>query len=355
MKEDKKFKVIECRGTPYEIGRQYGEACKENILKSLEMNLGSLMYFSNAGKEEIIANSNKYLSMVKDFDPELIDFLKGESEGAGISFEEAFYLRCSLEMGLYYGKISGLCTSFAVTGEATRNGKTILGQNVDWLQDYPVDLLKIEHTDGLKQLALSFGGSWEYILSSTGIGMCANLTLAPIESYLLNIPCGCYLPKAMRQKTIGEALGVLYQAARGIGYYHLGSAEGDIIGIESVFDDFNILQPEKDMLVHSNHYLTERFKKGDWIHLFSPDSYLRVNRIKRLLERHYGNITPELMMEILADHNNYPNSICKHADETKPPQFRAVTLSSFIMLPQDGKMFIAYGNPCCSEYVEYTL
>lgn len=355
MKESKEFKVVECRGTTYDIGRQYGEACKDNIQKSLEMSMGGLIHFAKASKEEIIKKTIGFLPMVKNFDPELIDFLEGESEGAGISFEEAFYLRCSIELTMYYRKITGMCTSFAATGEATGNGKTILGQNVDWFHGFPVDLLRIKYSDGLEQLALAFGGVAEYVLNSAGLGLCANLTLAPVEKYRLNIPYGCYLPKAMRQTTIGEALGVLCQAARGIGYYHLASAEGDIVGIESVFDDFDILAPEKDILVHSNHYLTERFRKGDWGYNFFPDTYIRVNRIRRLMEKNYGHITPELMMEILADHNNYPHSICKHPDEKLPPQFRAETLTSFIMIPEDRTMYITYGNPCQYEYIKYSL
>lgn len=353
MKQAKAFKVIECRGTPYEIGRQYGEGCKENILKSLEYNLNSIAWLP-VGKEEIINTALKFLPLARGFDPELIDFLKGESEGAGITFEEAFALRCWFEVAFFYNKLPAMCTSFAATGDATVGGKTILGQNLDWFVGYPLDLLKIKYTDGLEQLALSFGGIVEVSLNSYGIGMCANMTLPPmIDNYQLTVPFGCYVPKAMRQKTIGYALGVLCQAARGIQYIHLASAQGDMVGIESVFDDFNILQPQRDMLVHGNHYLTERFKKGDWGYFVFPDSYIRVQRIKRLMERNYGSITPRVMMEILSDHNNYPTSICRHADQAKQPCSESV--ASFIMVPEERKMYIAYGPPCRYEYLEYGL
>jgi isopenicillin-N N-acyltransferase-like protein len=70
------------------------------------------------------------------------------------------------------------------------------------------------------------------------------------------------------------------------------------------------------------------------------------------MKRHYGDITPEVMMEILSDHNNYPNSICRHPDDASPTALVSETLSSVIMVPEDRKMFIAYGNPCQNEYVE---
>ncbi len=355
MKEAKYFKVIECQGTQYEIGRQYGEACKDNILKSIDINFNLLTLGHNTTKEDVIANARKFLPKATEFDPEMIDFLKGEADGAGITFDEAFALRCSIDMSFYYGRIISLCTSFAATGHATQGGKTILGQNVDWLPGFPMDLLKIKHNDGLEQLVLAFGGVGDYILTSAGLGICENLTLPPIKSYKMNIPYGLYLHKAMRQRTIGDALSVLCQVARGIGYYHMASAEGDIVGIESVFDDYNILYPEKDILVHSNHYLTERFKKGDMMFMGGADSYLRVYRIRQLMDKHYGVITPQIMMEVLTDHHNYPNSICRHVDVKKPPFMHSESLASFIMVPEDRVMYIAYGNPCEHEFIEYKL
>jgi isopenicillin-N N-acyltransferase-like protein len=355
LKEAKEFMVVECKGTPYEIGRQYGAACRDNILKSLEMNFGALIHGQQATKEEIITNALKFVPNVKSFDPDIIEFITGQADGAGISFEEAFSLRCMLELGLYYKQIIGLCTSFAATGEATAEGKAILGQNIDWIAGFPMDLLKFEYKNGVKQLVLSLGGIVEYTLNSHGIGMCANSIFNPVEEYYIGIPVGCYLPKAMRQQKIGDALGILCLAARGIGYYHLASAQGDIVGVESVLDDFNVLHPERDMLVHSNHYFTDRFKKGDWAYVVLPDSYLRSTRIKRLMDKHYGSITPQVMMELLSDHNNHPSSICRHVDNDKPPQFRSETLASYIMVPEDQVMYIAYGNPCQYEYVEYKL
>ncbi len=59
MKEKKRFEMIECMGTPYEIGLQWGEGGKKNIL------------------EAIAESAMKYFPGVKDFYPELIEFLGG--------------------------------------------------------------------------------------------------------------------------------------------------------------------------------------------------------------------------------------------------------------------------------------
>lgn len=355
MSQKRVMKVIECQGTPYEIGLQYGEGCRDSLLRSIEVNFGILTAGYKVSQEQLLATAKKYLPRVEAFDPQLVEMIKGQAEGAGISFEQAFALRCTLELGTYFPMLSALCTSFAVGGEATSSGKTILGQNIDWYPGFPVDLLRVTHADGTVQLTLSLGGFAEYTLSSAGFGMCANSTMTPVEGFRLNIPLACYLPKAMRQKNIGDALGVLCQAARGIGYFHLASAKGDIVGIESVFDDFEIIYPHRGVLVHSNHYLTGRFKKGDLAYMGIPDSYLRLPRMQTLLEAEYGQITVEKMMAILADHYDYPLSICRHYDTATPRLFNAETLASFIMVPEDGVMYIACGTPCSHQYVEYRL
>ena len=238
-------------------------------------------------------------------------------------------------------------------GKATKDGKTILGQNIDWYPGFRRPL-KIKRNDGITQLTLSLGICRVY-LKLRRIWYVCQLNDDLTDGFRLNIPLACYLPKAMRQKNISDALGVLCQAARGVGYYHLASAEGDMVGIESVFDDFNILYSENDTLIHSNHYLTERFKKGDLAYMGIPDSYLRLPRIRDLIRKNYGQITPATMMDILSDHNSYPLGICRHYDNETQRLFNAETLASFIMVPEDRKMYIAWGTPCQYEYVTYEL
>ncbi|RYD05541.1 hypothetical protein N752_09350 [Desulforamulus aquiferis] len=195
MKHIKKFSIIECKGTSYQIGQQWGEACRENIRYSFDFNIGTIANGYKTPRANVIAVANKYLPKVKEFDPQYIELVKGLAEGADLTFDEVFALRCTLELSLYYNQLTGLCSSFAATGESTQGGKTLLGQNIDWLPGYPIDLLKIYPENGPNQLSLSLGGIVEYTLNSAGFGMCANSLLTSMENFRLNIPIACYLPK----------------------------------------------------------------------------------------------------------------------------------------------------------------
>ena len=273
-----------------------------------------------------------------------------------------------LELGEYYQQIvalrgyhqlftmPGLCTSFAATGDATENGETIIGQNIDWIPDFPVDLLRVKPKKGFEALTLVFGGILEWNLTAAGLGIAMNLILTPYEQQRINVPCSFVASKAMRQKNIGDAIGVIAGYGRGILNYVLASHEGDIVQIETTPDDFNILYPENDFLVHSNHYLTDRFRKGEIIYAIgAADSYVRAHRLKRLMSKHYGKLSVDIMKKLLTDHNNFPSAICRHVDESYPVHMRYETLVSVIMLPKEKVLYATYGKPCEYEYVEYKL
>ena len=358
MKKRKRFEVIECRGTAREIGRQYGQAARGNILKSIDLLVNANVDPAyKASKAEVLANSRKYLPVVEGFDPELIEMLKGQAEGAGVTFDEVFALRCWEELGFYYQHLTTLCTAFAVTGKATRGGKTIIGQNFDVLSGSTADLVRIKFNDGMEHLSLVYwGGGGELPLTSAGLGVVVNTVLTPAREQRLVVPSACVVLKAMRQKRLGDALGVFCTYGRSTLHYMVASREGESFSIENRPDDFNVLQPVNDVLVHTNHYLTERFKVGDSaIPDIRGSTYVRQQRMQRLIDKYCGDLTVERMMEFLADHHNYPHSICSHPEENAPPASSAETVFSIIMVPEDGAMYVTYGQPCAYEYEEYRL
>jgi isopenicillin-N N-acyltransferase-like protein len=351
VKKKKRLEVIECSSTAFEIGKQYAAARRANFIASIDSMFKEYTLSWKASREEMIATLRKYIPLLERFDPYLLEMLKGQSVGAGVSLEEIFLLRCNFELSFYYKQMKTFCTSFAVTGKATRDGKTIIGQNFDATCGRTIDLVRVTHADGLEQLSLIFWGACELTLNSAGLGMVLNVVVSPVEEQILNLPACCVMPKAMRQSRIGDALGIFCAAGRSMMYYCLASKGGDIVGIETGPDEYSVIQPDRDVLAHANHYNTDRFKKGELVYMGAPSSYIREPRIRKLIERHYGNITLERMMEIMSDHAHYPKGICNHALEGST----AETLASVIMVPEDNVMYVTCGHPCEYEYEEYKL
>jgi len=151
MKTAKEFKLVECSGTAYEIGLQWGEGCRENIHQLAENSFRNMDSMYQAKKEDVIAAAMKFLPRIEDFDPYLVDIMKGQAHATGLSFAEIVTQKCMNEVLFYYKNITGLCTAFAATGKATAGGKTLLGQNIDWAPSATIDFLKVHHAGGPDQ------------------------------------------------------------------------------------------------------------------------------------------------------------------------------------------------------------
>lgn len=358
MQQLDEFRIIECSGTAYEIGLQYGVAAKDHLRKALDLLIfglqqGPLQVHVDRGT--VLERAKQYFENVSAFDPEGIERIRGTADGAGMSFDEVFAVNCYLELVINYPNLAGMCTSFALTGPATKNGLTILGQNIDWHPETPLDLLHIKHSDGLEQLSMTFFGASCYNLTSAGIGNSANLTISPMGPVVTHIPLSFYLYAAMRKQSFGDAFAVLRRAARGVGYYHLADAAGNMAGIESIYDGFTVIESKRGVLVHANHYETGDYTQMDGAHTHITDSFQRAPRLRKLIDENYGMLTPEIMMTLLADHDGYPDSICRHVDTSKPPEFASISAASVIMVPAERKMYLSFGQPCEHQYLEYAL
>jgi len=356
MEEERRLSIIECSGDDYEVGRQYGEAARGNIDKSVNDLMARVKGFHGASKKEVTLNARKYLPAVEKFDPRLVETLRGQAEGAGVTFDEVFALRCWFELRWYYPRLASMCTSFAVTGEATEGGKMIVGQNFDVSPGVSLDMVRVTRDDGSRELSLVFWGGGELTMNSHGVGIVLNVVPTPVEEQRLVVPCCCLMPKAMREKRLGNTLTLLCTHGRSMLNYTVGGRDGEVFSVETTPDDFNVLQPVNDVLVHANHYLTERFKVGN---SRAPgiigSSYLRQQRLERLIAQEHGSITAQRMMRMMSDHHNHPHSVCVHPNTDYPPEERSTTVASVIMVPEDNAMYAACGPPCTYEYEEYRL
>jgi len=357
IKGHRKIKVVEICGSSYDMGFQYGTACPE-IHKALEIN-HQIFGGQNKFKEMAEKYIPMYLPPAREYAPEIVDEMKGMAAGAKLEFQDVFLLNITYE-------ISGLflmgCTSFAASGDATGNGEVIAGQNLDYLNMWEeiMVLLKMKPTRGPDILAVAPAGGLGLIgLNSAGITL--NLNLLRNRDSLKpqgEVPSHMILRKVLTSETIGEAIGNIASARRrSAKNYLLASEQGDIMDIEVTSDDVEVLFPENGILCHANCFKADRFKSADLAPAHMPDSYIRSQRLFQLMSKHHGRLSVEIMKQLLQDHNNFPNSICRHPNQKAPlPMGRMTkTLVSLISCPKERKVYIALGSPCENEYLEYQL
>ncbi|ACS78934.1 peptidase C45 acyl-coenzyme A:6-aminopenicillanic acid acyl-transferase [Maridesulfovibrio salexigens DSM 2638] len=352
------LKIVELQGSYYEIGKGWGEVFRQEMDRIITSELGVIATYYGIDTETVIELGKKYLPAAQKYDPEFIEVLHGFAEGAGVSFDTIFAIRSVFDILCSGPPRQGMCTSLAVGGSASQNGQVIIGQNIDWHPGLPIALLKISWPNGVKQLALSMSGVWEYTLSAydkaSPFAIMSTLTVTPDTNPDISVPISFIMNKASRQKQLENALEVFTNATSTMPSYLLANGAGKMIGIELGLHSHELLYPESDVLIHANHNISERFAARDAFIQFVPDSPFRYDRMKKLAAQNHGKITPKRIMAFLADHENYPKGICSHVDpESQLPP--SATVASVVIIPEEAAMYIAVGNPCENEYERYHL
>ncbi len=353
INSQRRVRQVEVSGTPYEMGFQYGAACPE-IGKMFDITCEAL----GLERDAAISIPPKYSPFIEKYSPDIANEMKGMAEGAKVDLREIVFLNIWYELSL-----RGLmgCTSFAACGEATDNRELIIGQNLDMtpVWEERLVLLRMSPTKGPRILALTVMGLLGLLsLNSAGLALNGNmLAHKDLSGFSEGVPHMVWVRKAQSSENIGKAIGAIASAKKtGCAVNTLlGSQEGDIVDIEVTPDDLGFLYPQKGFIVHSNHFYTERFKNRDLMGTIYPDSYVRSHRLTTLMEKHWGRVSIDIMEELLSDHNNYPDSICRHVDQKVPLKQQMKTVASIITCPKEQKMYISYGHPCENEHIEYRV
>jgi len=354
----KKLKVIEVSGSHYEMGFQYGAACQE-IRKMLD---GIRQMFGGTEKTRTIVEKYvpMYLPAVEKYAPEIVEEMKGIAAGADVELEDILLLNIMYEIST--PSIMGGCTAFAAAGEATADREVIAGQNFDAVDrgEDSIVILKMNPAQGPRILSMAPVGSLGLIgFNSAGISL--NLNLLKNKDSLTptgGVPTHIILRKIFMCENIGEVITTIGSAeGRAAKNYLVTDEQGDIIDVETTTNDLDIQYPERGMLTHANYFKADRFKSDDLAYLVVPDAYLRSFRLFQLMERYHGKLTVDILKQLLQDHNNYPNAICRHGDLKSPLEMARLTktLISIITCPKERKAYMSVGNPCESEYSEYLL
>src|SRR5438132_816917 len=122
---------IEISGDARTRGRQYGEAAREQIGRSIAFYSQSFTRNSGLTWDEVRENAPRWLPYLEAYLPDIIDEVRGIAEGSNASFEEILALngRGELTYGNPFAESREGCTSFAVTDEGSGDGHVYCGQN----------------------------------------------------------------------------------------------------------------------------------------------------------------------------------------------------------------------------------
>jgi isopenicillin-N N-acyltransferase-like protein len=357
--------LCEVSGTPYEQGLTHGRLAKSQIDHNLEVYFWRFERESKLTRAEVLRRAELYLKNIEATAPGYVEGMKGIAEGAQREFREIVALNARYEL-IYseasaQGKLpeSDGCTTFALLPEKTTNGHLILGENWDWIPNVEALLLKVHEPGRPEVLCFTeagiFGG--KIGLNSFGLGLVINGLNSNQDNWAqIQKPFHVRCWETLRSKRFEDAVSAVTSTPRACSAnFLIGQTDQRVVNIEAAPSAHLALKPQEGYVAHTNHFL-EPERLGILVPEVSkrPSTRSRYARVTKLL-RESGRLDIPAAQKILTDHDDYPYSLCRHADESFPPEERYQSVVSVVMDLHEHRIDIAKGPPCRYRYRTLTL
>ena len=353
------FPAITVEGSAYEIGFGHGSQAKDKIRNTIGMYQSMFHDYAGVSWTEAKDKAKQYLDDIRKFDAELIEEMQGIADGSGFELDDICALNCRSEVVLSSG-ISDGCTSIAIAGENTNGEGPILAQNWDWKPSAQESLviltIKQKHKPDIRMVTEA-GIIGKIGMNSSGVGVCLN-ALATDTVQMQGIPIHILLRGILNANTISEAVKLIIDnQLPGSANFVLAHKNGEMMDVEMNQKQYEVINPVSGIVTHTNHFVGDRFRNSvkDKGASLLPDTYVRYRTISRIAAAHQHTFELEHVAAMLANHTEYPNSICRHEDSSKTEEYQMATLFSIIMKPLESVMWVAGGSPCSHEYVRLNL
>ena len=314
--------------------------------------------------DAVTERARAYEAPIERFDPRYLEEIRGIADGAGLQDADVLAINVRTEV-MFAAKARqagsdarrvGECSAFAVTPDRSADGHTLIGQNWDWLL-HAADtcvVLEVHQDDGPDYVTVVEAGLLAKTgMNSSGIGLVTNALVSDADLGEPGIPYHVALRGVLDAENISDAYAVLQRGFRSSSAnYLIAAADGLAVDIEGMPGDFDRLFPSfptDGVLLHTNHFRSERFTGSDVGQWLMPDSPFRLDRLAaRIADA--PTLSLDTFREALADHADYPSGVCCHPDARSARLDQGATVASILMDLDTKTMWVADGHPCVTPY-----
>lgn len=335
--------VYDLHGTPAEVGVQHGRALRTEIVAEAGPSAESLARRTGLTVEASLAGVvSRYEGLYRDHMPNVLEEVRGVAEGAQISYPFAFWA------AFRDGMKADACTSVVSSGKASTGARVLLGQTKDTTA--PLErfrIMRIAYEGGRSMVILNYPG-WmgNLSLTSDGLAFTGNSLYAGPNTGR-STP-GSFLKRLiMERQSVEQVIDEIRGMTFGNSCIMIADRGGRTVCLESAAGHVDVRDVSGSAFGHANNILSPSLRQFE---RHGPaSSPHRQKRVEELVKQHSGSISVQTMKAIFQDHNGLPMSICRHP----AAEDRGTTNAAFVADPMAGRMHIAIGNPCVSEFKTY--
>lgn len=353
MSNSNRYPEFVASGSPRELGRQIGEATRDQIRAFCEVAFDRAARTVQVSRQRASEIAQESLGFAQRYRPDLIEELQGTADAAGVTLDDLMLLQVRNQ--LQEDKAGG-CTSMSFAAESGVRSGPVVAQTWDndpVLDEFTVVLTR--HPQGKPAtMTCTQAGLISYLgLSGTGIAACLNTLPAPARE--TGVPHYFILRELYEATSIDEAVHALERARRAIPVNIMLSTPQGPADLEATLDAVRVLRPSNATVVtHTNHCVhTDLTPINDEFPELAQ-SYSRKIRVDELLNGTDCQANIERIRTILSDHENHPKSICRHPSDDPVCGFWE-TVFAVIIEPAERRMLISRGNPCDHAFEQYEM
>jgi isopenicillin-N N-acyltransferase-like protein len=352
--------VVELDGEPSEQGQQHGLALRDQIAHNLAVYYDRFFQEGQLPADEVRSRAAQYVPVLQRF-PAYFDAVRGVAESSGQELIDLVMLNVRYELLYYQYSIIpvGGCTSFAVLPTASASGHVLLGENWDWIPEVAGAVLHARHGD-LESLAFTEAGivGGKIGLNSAGLGLAINGLLSTEDDWSrLEKPFHVRCFEVLQSSNLDGAVRVITGTRRACSAnFVVAQAPDRAVDVEAAPGSSCSFGAERGVVAHTNHFLQTEHLGVEEPPLAErrPHSFTRLARMRTLLSARQPLSVADVQA-CLRDHDNFPDSVCRHVHPDDPPEEACPTVVSVVMDLTERTFWLADGPPCEHAYAAYQL
>lgn len=338
--------LYEWQGTPFDVGRQHGQALRSQIRTELVPYLNSAanklrVHVSEAARYVV----SRYEALFRERMPKVLEEIQGIAEGARLSYEQAFVLALHDMMPL------GGCTAVACSGPTSLDGPLIAQTKDVSALNNRFKVMRIRYSSGRSMVLLNYPG-WiaNTGLTSDGVAF-AGFSLNADEPQKPIAPGSLLKRLVLEKRSTAEVLDGITGLSFPNGGFLVGDRSGHMVCIEALGGRVAIRDVSGKAFGHCNGVLTSELKPLETESDQHLSSVMRQTRIDKIFAEQTGRISISSLREVFRDHLGFPLSICRHPGALD----KLYTGAAFVANLTDLEIDIAIGHPCKAPFVRYRL
>jgi isopenicillin-N N-acyltransferase like protein len=359
---------IRVKGNALERGRQYGTQARARVRRSVAAYFDVFAGLAGLQRPRVHEYARSFIPPIEELNPGYLDEMQGIAAGAGVDLMDVLAINVRTEImfsararaaAAQNRSLPGECTSFAVVPPPGSGEPVLVGQNWDWLPhcSETIVVLEAEQEAGPDFVTVVEAGLLaKFGLNSAGLGIATNALVTDDDRGEPGLPYHVLLRALHDCETVTAALAILQRGFRSSSAnYLLAHADGVALDVEAAPGDFSRMYltfPNSGFLFHTNHFFATLPQIRDVSIWAMPDSAVRLSRVLGAAQSAGFTGSGEQLQALLADHADYPNSVCCHPDERMIPLDRSATVASAIIDLRSRRMWLAAGFPCSTPYRE---